>query len=279
MAQAFGAKLHILNIEWGQAVTVQQIEKQLLLYPNLKVVMTQACETSTAVIHPIREIAALLRDHPQILFLVDGITAVGAMPIEMDAWGIDGLVAGSQKAFMLPTGLSFVSLSKKAWAVCEKVTTPRFYFDLRAEKKANDKGETFFSSVVPTIRALDWVLQDVQKQGLPHFYSRILRRARMTHEFARLAGLQLFAQSPSPSVTALMVPAGVDSQKIRGQLEKDFQITIMGGQDQAKGKILRIGHMGYIEDSQMLTLFARICELLKLPSVQEPLQKWLKDNP
>lgn len=258
MAAAFGANVDTLNVPWGEAVDPAKVEDHLRKNPGTRLVLTQACETSTAVLHPIQALGQIVANHPGTLLLVDGITAVGAMALPMDEWQIDGLVAGSQKAFMLPTGLAFVSLSKKAWAVSEKAATPRFYFDLRKERKANEAGETLFSSVVPVLRALDWVLQDLEKQGLVSLYARIQRLAEMTRAFAAKGGLALYSKAPSPSLTALSVPDGIDGQKARLLLEQKYALTVMGGQDQAKGKILRVGHMGHITDDEMLRLFEAI---------------------
>lgn len=258
MAQVFGGKVHTLKVPWGEAVKPQDVEKFLKQNPQTRIVMCQACETSTGVAHPIQQLAKIVGQYPDCLFLVDGITALGAFPLPMDAWGIDGLVGGSQKALMLPTGLSVLSLSQKAWARIEKNPTPRYYFDLRRERAANDKGETFFSSNVTLTRALDVVLGMIEKQGLPNLFATIQKRADFTRQFALQLGFTLYAKSPSNSVTALNVPQGVDSQKLRQHLEQKHHITIMGGQDQAKGKIIRIGHMGHITPQQMIDLMLHL---------------------
>lgn len=262
IAKTFGCDVHVHKVPWGQAVEPADVEKFLKQNPQTRAVLCQACETSTAVAHPLEGLGKIIAKFPSTLFLVDGITAVGAYPVPMDKWNIDGLVAGSQKAFMLPTGLSFVSFSKKASGFFEGAKMPRFYFDVRREKVANDKGETLFSSAVPLIRALDFVLKEIQKKGLDKLHKTIRRRAQMTREFAPQFGLELYTNSPSDSVTALKVPSHLDGQKIRQYLEDQFQITIMGGQDQAKGKIIRIGHMGYIQDADMLRLFERLGKTL-----------------
>ncbi len=258
MAQVFGAELHTMKIPWGEAVQVSAVAEHLKKFPQTKIVFCQACETSSGVVHPIKELGELISRYPETLFLVDGITALGAMPLEMDQWHLDGLVGGSQKAFMLPTGLTLFSFSKKAWKVIEKNHNPRFYFDVRKEKVANEKGETFFSSNVVLTRALGIVLDLIEKQGLDQLFAEIEKRAHFTREFGQKMGLKLFAKAPSNSLTALVVPAGIDSQKIRTELEKKHHITIMGGQDQLKGKILRIGHMGYILPEQMVTLMMNL---------------------
>lgn len=284
MAKTFGITVHVLKVPWGEAVKTEEVEKHLKIHPQVRAVLCQACETSTAVRHPIEEIAALIKNLPETLFLVDGITAVGAYPLPMDAWGIDGLVAGSQKAFMLPTGLSFVSFSKKAWAKIPDARCPRFYFDIRQEKKSNDKGESTFSANVPVIRALEWVVSEIQRHGLEAHYHTIDRRARWTRAFANEAGLGLFSQSPSASVTAILMPTGIDGQKIREDLEKNYSVTVIGGQDQAKGKILRVGHMGFIQDHEMMHLFRSLGHALawpesKIASMTAAMKTWGEKNP
>lgn len=254
MAQTFGAELITHKVEWGKTVRVSDIAALLEKNPKTKIVMTQACETSTGVKHPVKELGELVAKYPDCLFLVDGITALGAFPLPMDEWKIDGLVGGSQKAFMLPTGLAMFSFSKKAWAKIGKNPQARYYFDVGRERKANQNGETFFSSNVTLIRALDVVLQLISEKGLPALFAEIAERARWTREMGKAMGFSLYAEAPAESVTALAVPAGFDGQKIRVELERQFGITIMGGQDQAKGKIIRIGHMGYIQKSDLENL-------------------------
>ncbi len=267
MAAVFGGKVITHKVTWGEACKVEDIEKLLQANPDTEIFMTQACETSTGVVHPIEALGKMIQaKFPKVLFLVDGITALGAFPLKMDAWHIDGLVGGSQKAFMLPTGMSFLSFSKKAWAVIENNPTPRFYFDLRREREANKKGETFFSSNVTLLRALYVVLQLIQEQGIESLFAEIQSRAVWTRKMGERLGFTLYAKDPdaqSASVTALQVPAGLDGQKIRSELELKHKITIMGGQDQAKGKIIRIGHMGYIQKQDLEALEAGLASVLK----------------
>ena len=286
MVKVFGGRLHRLKVPWGEPVKTSNIAEFLQKHPETKIVMCQACETSTGVVHPIREIAEVVAKYSDTLFIVDGITAVGAMPLPMDEWGIDAMVGGSQKAFMLPTGLSFVSFSKKAWARVQTATTPRFYFDIRKEHAANQKGETFYSSNVSLIRALDVVLQMIHEKGFGHHLEQIAARAQFTRHFAPDLGLNLYSHAPSNSVTALSTPAGMDSQVVRSSLEKNHRITVMGGQDEAKGKILRIGHMGHIEWDQMQALMVALRSTLlavnpnlslakSLPQLELEMKAWV----
>lgn len=262
MAKTYQAQVLVHKVPWGQAVNPADIEMLLQREKGIKLVLCQACETSTGVLHPIRELGALITKYNDTLFLVDGITALGALPLPMDEWKIDGLVGGSQKAFMLPTGLSLLSFSEKALRVVNSAQSPRFYFDIRKEIKANSNGETFFSSNVTLIRALDVVLRLMEGQG-DSLYQEIAKRAQFTREYAPRMGFSKYTESPSPSLTALRVPDGIDSSQLRTKLEEKHRITIMGGQDQAKGKIIRIGHMGHITQEQMLQLMLALADTLR----------------
>ncbi len=259
MAEAFGADVHRLNVEWGTAVSVSEVEKFLKENPDTEIVMTQACETSTGTKHDVEALGKIIAK-TKALFLVDGITALGAYQLPMDSWQIDGLVAGSQKAVMLPTGMSFVSFSQKAWQKIPKAKCPKFYFDITNELKANQKGETLFSSNVPLIRALDFILKRIETIGLQKHFRQLCRRADYTRAMAKELNLKLFSKSPSDSVTALSVPENIDGTKLREHLEKKYFLTVMGGQDQLKGKIIRLGHMGYIRESDMHETTLRLAQ-------------------
>jgi len=262
MAEVYGAKVQKLNVEWGKSVDPNEVEKILKQNPEIKVVLCQACETSTATSHDIKTLGKIIAS-TQALFLVDGITAAGAYDIPMDEWHVDVLIAGSQKAVMLPTGLSLISFSEKAWKVAETAKTPRYYFDLRKELKSNKNGETFVSSSVSLIKALDFVLTRIQEISLEKHFKQLRRRADFTRALAKDMGLNLFSSSPSDSVTALLLPAGLNGVQFREELEKKYLVTVMGGQDQLKGKIIRIGHMGYILDEHLIETMYRISLCLK----------------
>lgn len=263
MAKTFGYQTHSLDVNWGSAVDPKDVETILNQNKKIKAVLTQACETSTAVLHPIQKLAEIVRNYPETLLLVDAITAAATLPLPMDEWGLDAVVAGSQKAFMLPTGLSFVAFSNKAQNSFLNSKTPRFALDLRLEKKANEKGETYFSSSVALIKALDKSLQVMLDQGLPKWFHMIQNRAEFIRFVFDKLNLSLYSKSPSPSLTAGIVPSGIDGQKLRDHLEKKYQITVMGGQDQLKGKILRVGHMGYITSDDQLAFAGALYHSLK----------------
>lgn len=252
IAESYGVQVHRHKIPWGEALKPKEIEKILRQCPSIKAVLTQVCETSTATLHPIEELAQTLRQFPHCLFMVDAITAIGATPLAMDDWGLDVVVAGSQKAFMLPTGISFITLSEKAWKAQQSARCPRFYWDLKREREANEKNQTYFSSAVGLIRALEEVLGQFQGSGLNKSIRRCEKLAQATRLTSGLLGLEVFSQSPAPSVTALTVPANINGEKLRDHLESQYAISVMGGQDQLKGKVIRIGHLGAISDQDML---------------------------
>lgn len=261
MAETFGAKVTRLEVPWGQAVRLEDIQSALEKEPETAAVLSQACETSTGVLHPVREIAKAV-GRTKAVFLCDAITALGALPIPMDEWGIDVLVGGSQKAFMLPTGISFVSFSQKAWKLAETSKMPKFYFDLRKEKKANANGESYFSTAVMHIRALDLVLDVFLKAGMNRVYERIQTLSKATIIGAREMGLRIFPEVPSPSLTAIRTPDGIDGQNIRSEMETAHKVVVMGGQDQLKGKIIRVGHMGAISDDDLLRTLEALAKSL-----------------
>jgi aspartate aminotransferase-like enzyme len=263
MAKKFGCHTIVHQVPWGQAVNPSDVAELLGKNPDVRAVLTQACETSTATVHPIQELAALVRPRDNTILIVDAITAVGAMPLDMDDWGLDVVIGGSQKAFMLPTGLSFIAMSKKAWRFYETSKIPKFYWDLKPELKSLSKGETHFSSVVPLVRALDVALNFLTGDAKRVTLNRIETLAKATREAAKVLGFSVYSAAPSPSVTALTVPAGVDSQKLRDHIESEYNMTLMGGQDQLKGKILRVGHLGYITNEDMFALFEILALSLK----------------
>ncbi|MCB0370781.1 MAG: alanine--glyoxylate aminotransferase family protein, partial [Bdellovibrionales bacterium] len=262
MAKTFGAQVDEIHVPWGQAVSPLAVAEKLK-EKKYAAVLTQACETSTGILHSIEELGKIVHAHPETLLLVDGITALGALPLPMDLWHIDGLVGGSQKAFMLPTGMSFVSFSEKAQHKFDTAKMPRFYFDIRKKKKANLQGQTFFSSNVSLIKALNFVLKQIEQQGLENLFAENKRRSDFTAEILKLLDLKSYAQVKSPSLTAILMPDSVDGQKVRSDIEKNFNLTLMGGQDQEKGKIIRVGHMGYILDSELLQLADALFQTLK----------------
>jgi aspartate aminotransferase-like enzyme len=245
ICKSFGLHAIEIKVEWGKAVNTRVIKKHLQDHPDIQGVLVQASETSTASLHPVREIAEITRSGP--LLIVDGITAVGVLPMPLDEWGIDVLVTGSQKALMIPPGLGFISLSDRAWARTETAKLPRFYFDLRLERKSQAKGTTAFTPAISLIFGLRAALHKIQEEGLDRVYARHERLARATRAAATALGLGLLApENPSPAVTGIFVPDSMDADQLLDYLRDRMGIIFAEGQDQLRGKIIRIAHVGYM---------------------------------
>ena len=263
MAETFGYKVSTYNVPWGEAAEPKKLEQLLKENPQFKAVIGQVCETSTATLHPIKQLAQTVQQHSKALFLVDAITGVGATQLLMDQWGIDGVVAGSQKAFKLPTGLAMLALSDRAWQAYKTSTTPKFAFDLGKELKANQKSTTFFSSSVTLIRALDVALNSFVGDGLNQSIQRCEQLAKVTREHFETLGLTTYSKSSAPSVTALNLPEAIDGKKFKSDLETKYGVTLGGGQDQLAGKIIRIGHLGEITNDLYTEGLRRIHQAMR----------------
>ncbi|MGE5305544.1 MAG: pyridoxal-phosphate-dependent aminotransferase family protein [Alphaproteobacteria bacterium] len=257
ISNAYGLSPIDLKVEWGKAVRVEEIEKQLKAHPDLQGVMVQASETSTSVLHPVKEIAKLTKNGP--LFIVDGVTAVGVLPIPVDEWGIDCLVTGSQKALMLPPGLGFVALSDRAWEKTKKAKLPRFYFDLNLERKNQQKGSGAFTPAVSLIFGVRASLNLMEREGLSRVYARHARMSRATRAAALALGLRLLApDDPSPAVTGVFLPQGIDADRVLEYLRDRMNVVFAEGQDQLKGKVIRIAHVGYMGAFDVITAIAAL---------------------
>jgi len=257
IANAYGLTPIDLKVEWGRAVKVADVEKQLKAQPDIQGVLIQASETSTTVLHPVKEIANLTKGGP--LFLVDGVTAVGVVSVPVDEWGIDVLVTGSQKALMLPPGLGFIALSDRAWDRTKKAKLPRFYFDLNLERKNQQKGSGAFTPAVSLIFGLRASLSMMEREGIEQVYARHARMCRATRAAATALGLRLLApDSPSPAVTGIFLPDGIDADKVLQYLRDRMNVTLAEGQDQLKGKVIRIAHVGYMGAFDVVTAIAAL---------------------
>jgi aspartate aminotransferase-like enzyme len=236
-----------------------KVIEQKLKETEYRAVFMQASETSTGVFHPVEAVARLVKNYPNTALVVDAITALGVVDIPTDQWEIDVLITGSQKALMLPPGLAFASLSSKALGLCEKSDLPKFYFDFKRELKAIQENTTAWTPAVSLILGLQEVLKMMKAEGLETLFKRHRLQAKATREGLKAMGLKLFApDAPSDAVTAAYSPEGMDAGKIVKTLKTQFNMTIAGGQDQAKGKIFRIGHLGYYDPMDILNSLAAV---------------------
>ncbi|MCC6277633.1 MAG: alanine--glyoxylate aminotransferase family protein [Oligoflexia bacterium] len=253
-AVVFGLDVVRYEIEWGKAVDLNRLRELLEKHPSAKAVLCQACETSTGVSHPIKEMGQLIKSRSNTLFMVDAITAMGIYDIKTDEWGLDVVISGSQKAFMLPPGLSMMSVSQKAWEFNKVSKLPKFYFNAKEEAKAQSKNTTHFTPAISIIQGLSISLDMMLEEGLPRLFKRHARLAKATRESVKEMGLELWAALPSDSITAVKTPSGIDGEKIVSHMAQKYNVTIIGGQDQLKGKIFRLGHMGYTGEFDVLAM-------------------------
>ena len=253
IAHAYGLGVHMVEVEWGKSVDPAVVAAALDQDPSIRAVYATASETSTGVKHDIEALSKVVRDRPDVLLCVDAITAIGVFDVPMDRWGLDVVCLGSQKALMLPPGLAMVGVSEKAWQANERSNLPRFYLDLARERKSQDKGETHFTPAVTLFVGLQESLRMLKEETLEGIFSRHERLARATRTAAGGLGLELFATTPTNAVTAIRVPSGIDGSAVVRQMRVRYGITIAGGQDHLKGKIVRIAHIGYFSEFDIIT--------------------------
>ncbi|MDI6762836.1 MAG: alanine--glyoxylate aminotransferase family protein [Thermodesulfobacteriota bacterium] len=264
VCKAYGIEFIPIDVEWGKAVEPESIRKALESDPAIRAVYTQASETSTGVRHPIREIAEIVNRYEDKVIVVDAITGIGVFDIPMDQWGIDVVVSGSQKALMLPPGLAFASLSEKAWRLVERSNLPKFYFDFKKELKSTKKNQSSYTPAISLFVGLRESLNMIRKEGLEPLFRRHEKLAKATREAAKALGLGLYApDSPSNAVTAVKIPEGIDGERLKDLFFERFGITVAEGQDRAKGKIIRIAHLGYYGRLDMVMVISALEMLLK----------------
>jgi aspartate aminotransferase-like enzyme len=256
-AKAYGVTAVTLKTEWGTPVTAAQVEKALTDNPTAKAVYVQANESSTGVYHPIKELAAVTAK-TKALLVVDAISALGAMLLPMDEWGIDVLVSAGHKALGLPPGIAFLAASDKAWALNETADLPRFYFDVKRERENQKKNQTAWTPAITLVEGLEESLAMYREEGLTEVFARHERMAKAARSAMQALGLTLFSKSPSPAMTTVIAPEGIDSEKLCKHLFKQYGIKLVGGQDAAKGKIFRIAHLGYFDDFDMLVVIGAV---------------------
>ena len=256
IAKAYGLDANVLTAPYGEVVTPQRVEAALAQEPATKGVFVQASETSTGAMHDVEAMGRAISKTGAI-FVVDCITGFGTMPIDIDGWGLDVAIGGSQKAFMIPPGLAFMAVSPKAWKLAETATLPHYYFNLKKEKKSGDAGESSWTPSTSLILALAESLRYVKQIGMPHLIENAQLLARATRAAVQALGLELFAAgSPGSSVTAVKAPAGMDSGIIVKEFRNRFGAIIANGQGVMKGQIFRIAHLGYFDFADLFGVVA-----------------------
>ncbi|GFH62348.1 MAG: serine-glyoxylate transaminase [Candidatus Desulfovibrio kirbyi] len=262
IAKTRGLDTAAISLPWGEGVQPQTVEQALDDDPRITGVLLQLSETSTGVLHPVQEIAAVTRKRKQLL-VVDGISAVGLSPCPMDEWGIDCLLTGSQKGLMLPPGLALLALSERAWEKAATVPADCFYFNLLKEKTNAEKGQTLFTSPVNLILGLDESLALLLKNGLDALYAKQWALTMLTRCGLRAMGLRLLAERHFAwGITSALLPDGIDGSLVLRLAQENHGVIMAGGQDNLKGRIVRIGHMGWVDWADVVAgLYALNCSL------------------
>jgi len=256
IAKAYGLEADVLTMPYGDVVRPEQVEAALARHPDAKGVFVQASETSTGAAHDVRSMAAAVGKTDAIL-VVDAITGLGTMPLDIDGWGLDVVIGGSQKAFMIPPGLAFLSISPKAWKFTGTATLPHYYFNFKKEKKSGDAGESSWTPSTALILALAEALRYVKQIGMGHLIENAQMLATATRAAVQRLGLELFAPgSPGSSVTAVKAPVGLDSGVIVKEFRNHFGAIIANGQGSMKGQIFRIAHLGYFDFADLFAVIA-----------------------
>ena len=256
MAKAYGLDATVLTAPYGKVVAPAEVERVLAQEPAVKGVFVQASETSTGAAHDVRAMGRAVAKTDAIL-VVDGITGIGTMPLDIEGWGLDVLIGGSQKAFMIPPGLAFLSISPKAWRFADTATLPHYYFNLKKEKKSGDAGESSWTPATALILALAESLRYIKQLGMAKLIENAQMLAQATRTAVERIGLELFApDAPAASATAVKAPAGMDSGVIVKEFRNRFGAIIANGQGSMKGQIFRIAHLGYFDFADLFAVIA-----------------------
>lgn len=260
ICERYQIKVHRLEVAWGEAITPELLQDFLIQHPMAKAVFATYCETSSGVLNPIPELSRVVKEHSNALFIVDAVSCLGAVPCEMDEWGLDIVVTGSQKAFMLPTGLAFIAVSQQAWKRIEQITPQAFYLDLKAYRKSMADQTTPYTPAVSLVFGLEEVVTMLDEEGLPQVFARHELMKNMTRAAMRALGLPLMTEDAYASPTVTSVDPGdlFDAEELRKILRTKYNVIIAGGQQHLKGRIFRIGHMGYCDPQDVLTVISLI---------------------
>jgi aspartate aminotransferase-like enzyme len=253
IAEIFGTRVERLKFEWGEAVDPEEVRKSLSNNPDVKAVLVTHNETSTGVTSDLEAISKVVREHEKLL-LVDAISGLGSIDLPTDKWGCDVVITASQKGWMVPPGLAMVSVSQRAWQANAQAKMPRFYWDFGKAKKFLDKGQTPWTPCVSAMYALDVALEMFKQEGLQNIFARHKLLGAKSRQAMKELGLSLFPKDEryaSNTITAVSVPDGVDGKKLLKILREEYNTVLSGGQQKLDGKIFRIGHLGYVSESDI----------------------------
>jgi aspartate aminotransferase-like enzyme len=267
LTKAFGCKVEVLSRPYGETFSLDEIQGKLT--SDIRAVYVQATESSTGVRHDVERIAKIVHAQNDTLLIVDAITGLGTTHLEVDSWGVDFIIGGSQKALMMPPGLAYCAVSERAWKRMETATSPRFYFDLRKERKSAAKGESAYTPATSLFAALGAALDFIREmgngnlaQGGQELVNNAGLCAEMTRAGARALGLKLYASRPASALTAICSPDGVDAGVIVKEFRESFEAVVANGQGEMKGKLFRIAHIGYYDYLDTIGILAALEHVL-----------------
>jgi len=258
MPRTFGLSAVEVKVDWGRAPSAGQILDALKANPAAKAVYLVHSETSTGTATDVKTLARVIRENSNALVCVDGITAIGAHELRFDEWGIDVCVTGSQKGLMIPPGLAFVALSKRALDAMEHSTLPKFYFDLRRAVKSHRDDDTPWTPAISLVIGVDAALEMIRAEGIENIWKRHERLATALRKGIEAIGLRLFSDFPSFAVTPVWLPEEVEWKGFNRLVKEKYGITIAGGQEQFTGRIFRISHLGYYDELDMITMLSTL---------------------
>ncbi len=246
-ARAFGADVVRLDVEWGKAADPSDVEARLKADPSIRAVLITFNETSTGVTNPLKEVGEVVSRYGPLL-LVDAVSGLGALPFEMDAWGIDSATTGSQKAWMIPPGMMMVGVGARIWEAVKTARMPRYYFDFENARHFLEEWETPYTPALPQLVALQVALHMMEKEGWESIFRRHRALGAATREGLKAMGIRLYADEAhaSDTVTAAWIPEGVDAKRLIGIMRDKHNVIIAGGMGKTKGQVFRIGHMGWV---------------------------------
>ena len=264
IAEAFGADVITLSFPLGTSVDAEEVRRTLKVNPDVKAVLVAHNETSTGVTNDLEAIAEVVKGEFDSLLLVDGISSVCSLPLPTDAWRCDAVATASQKGWMVPPGLAFLSFSERAWEAHAEARMPRFYFDASTYKRHFETGQPPYTPAISVIFALDLALDKVLAEGLGSIFERHVRIGQMTRDGVKSLGLSLFADESvaSNTVTAVNVPDGVDARRLLDLMRERHGVVLAGGQGSMSGKIFRIGHLGYCTPEEIQTVLDALAAVL-----------------
>ncbi|MEM5803066.1 MAG: alanine--glyoxylate aminotransferase family protein [Candidatus Aenigmatarchaeota archaeon] len=263
LIKTFGGIPIEIKKEWGNPPTIDEVIELIKANPDVKAIYLTHSETSSGTVTDVKEIAKAVHQISDALVIVDGITSIGAIELRMDDWDIDIVITGSQKGLMIPPGLAFIAVSERAWKKIEQTENRTFYLSLKKAKKALETGDTPWTPAITLVIGANEALKMIKQEGLENIWKRHSKLAEGIRIGVKAIGLKLLSKNPSNAITAVLMPDGIEFKKFNDALKYEFGITVAGGQENYKGKLFRISHLGYYDELDMISMISALEFALK----------------